>query len=52
MVEPLDGAYDESDEEFEILVRIDIATGEYKLEFYLLEDEYPLTSFSLHITND
>jgi hypothetical protein len=51
-VEPLDGAYDESEEEFEILVRIDIATGEYELEFYLLEEEYPLASFSLYVVND
>jgi len=51
-VEPLDGAYDEYEEEFEILVRIDLATGNYELEFYLLEEEYPLASFSLYVMND
>lgn len=51
-VEPLDGAYDEWGEEFEILVRIDLATGEYKLEFYLLEEEYPLATYELYVIND
>jgi hypothetical protein len=51
-VEPLDGAYDEYQEEFEILVRIDLATGEYKLEFYLLEEEYPLAKYELYVIND
>lgn len=51
-VEPLDGVYDDIHEEFEIQVRIDLATGEYELEFYLLEEEYPLASFSLDVMND
>jgi hypothetical protein len=52
MVDPLDGAYDEPEEEFEILVRIDLATGEYQLEFYLLEEEHPLSYFTLRVMND
>jgi hypothetical protein len=51
-VEPLDGAFDEHSEDFEILVRIDIPTGEYKLEFYMIEDDYPLAAYDLHVTND
>ena len=51
-VEPLDGSYDEYSEEFEILIRIDLPTGEYKLEFYQLEEEYPLATFELYVNND
>jgi hypothetical protein len=51
-VEPLDGAYDQHSEEFEIPVRIDLATGEYELEFYLLEEEYPLATYELYVIND
>jgi hypothetical protein len=51
-VDPLDGAFDEYSEEFEIPVRIDLATGEYKLEFYLLEEEYPLATYELYVIND
>ena len=51
-VEPLDGAYDEAYEEFEVLVRIDLATGEYKLEFYMIETDYPLATYELYVMND
>ena len=52
MVEPLDGAYDEHSEEFEILVRVDLATGEYKLEFYLIGEEYTLATYELYVINN
>ena len=51
-VEALDGAFDEKLEEFELVVRSDIATGQYILKFYVPDPGVPDVTFFLHIIND